>query len=93
MEEKRIDTIRRAIDAFNRREFDAFDDYEVEIGEIEQNGDRFFISCKQRGRGVGSGLEFELPFYWAVTMGPEKMERLQISTDPETARSAAGLED
>ena len=70
-----------------------FDEYRVEIEEIEANGDRYYVRFTQRGRGAGSGLEFELPLHYTITFRDEKMARMQIFTPAEDARRAAGLLD
>jgi ketosteroid isomerase-like protein len=77
--------------AFIKEWIENFDEYRVEIEEIEQNGDRFFVRLTQRGRGAGSGIEFALPIHYAVTVRNDKMLRMDIATDPDDARRAAGL--
>jgi hypothetical protein len=39
----------------------AFETYEIEHGDYEQVGDCVVVGVTHRGRGRGSGLEFELP--------------------------------
>jgi ketosteroid isomerase-like protein len=79
--------------AFIQEWIENFDEYQVEIEAIEQNGDRFFIRLTQRGRGAGSGIEFALPIHYAITVRDDKMARMEIATDPDDARRAAGLAD
>jgi ketosteroid isomerase-like protein len=130
MEDERVETIRAAIEAFNRGDFEglaafahedievddpertgktwhahdgyreflaewleAFDEYRVEVEEIEANGDIYYVRFTQRGRGVGSGIEFALPLQYVLTFRGEKIARTQVFTPSEDARRAAGLLD
>jgi ketosteroid isomerase-like protein len=128
MADERVETIRTAVEAFNRgdpgglagfahedievddpertgrtwhghdgyREFvadwlESFDEYRVDLEEIEANGDRYYVRFTQRGRGRGSGIEFELPLHYVLTFRGEKVARIQVFTPSADARRAAGL--
>jgi ketosteroid isomerase-like protein len=70
-----------------------FDDYAIEVEEIEANGDSYYVRFIQRGRGRGSGLEFELPLHYVLTFRGERIARMQLFTPAADARRAAGLSD
>jgi len=69
-----------------------FDSYALEVGELEEGPDGTFIRGTQRGRGTGSGLEFELPIHFAIRFRDGKVAYYRIATDPETAREEVGLD-
>jgi ketosteroid isomerase-like protein len=77
--------------AFLGEWLEAFDEYGLRVEEIEQGSDGIFVRLIQRGRGAGSGLEFELPLHWAVRFSGEKVTYLRFTTPPEAARSEVGL--
>jgi ketosteroid isomerase-like protein len=70
-----------------------FDEFKVEVLEIEEGPDGVFVALKNLGRGAGSGLEFELPNYYALRVRDGKIGYLWISTTGDDPRHEVGLED
>jgi ketosteroid isomerase-like protein len=64
---------------------DAFDDFVVELLEIEKHGDNVMVSMRQRGRGKASGAEVDLPFTHVWTLSDGRATRVQSFTDRDEA--------
>ena len=77
---------------FAREWLEAFDTYSLHLDEIEDGPDGTFVRGTQRGKGAGSGLEFELPIHFAVRFRDGRVVYNGIATDPETARREVGLD-
>jgi ketosteroid isomerase-like protein len=78
--------------AFIEEWLENFDWYTLEAAEIEKGPDGFFVRGVQRGRGRGSGLEFELPIHLAIRFRDGEVSYYRIATDPESARHEVGLD-
>jgi ketosteroid isomerase-like protein len=79
--------------AFVDEWLETFDSYSLELNEVEEGPDGTFLRVTQRGRGAGSGLEFELPIHFAVRFRDGKVVYYRVATDPETARREVGLDE
>jgi ketosteroid isomerase-like protein len=64
---------------------DAFDDFVVELLDVEQLGANVVVSMRQRGRGKASGAEVELPFTHVWTIRDDRAVRVQSFRDREDA--------
>jgi ketosteroid isomerase-like protein len=72
---------------------DAYDDVRIEPLEyIETPGDDVLVIARVTGRGQGSGVEIDWRqgYIWTVSDG--RAVRFRWFSDPEHARSAAGLQ-
>jgi ketosteroid isomerase-like protein len=79
--------------AFIDEWLDNFDSYSVGVEELEQGPHGLYVRGTQSGRGAGSGLEFSLPINFVVRFRDGKVVYFRLSTDPETTRRVAGLQD
>jgi ketosteroid isomerase-like protein len=68
-----------------------FDAYSLELDELEEGPDGTFVRGRQRGRGAGSGLEFELPIHLAVRFRDGKVTYYRIA-ERDVARAEVGLD-
>ena len=68
-----------------------FDEWEIELEELVDRGDRVVALCRQRGRGAGSGASVELEFGQVFELHDGKFTRIEIHLDrAQAASSAAG---
>ena len=72
---------------------DTWDDWRQEIEEIRDLGDRVLVIDTQRGRGKGSGIEWEDRFGMLYEVHGGKITRWTIYDDPREALEAAGLSE
>jgi ketosteroid isomerase-like protein len=70
----------------------AWDDWELEIEELHDVGDKVVAILRQRGRSKMSGMVVEgsMGQVWTVREG--KGTRMDMYSDPQEALKAAGLE-
>ena len=72
--------------------WESFGDFHLEPLEFIQAGrGRFVCVTAALGQGRRSGLQLSLTAYAVVTIEGEKIRRIEISADRETALKAAGL--
>jgi ketosteroid isomerase-like protein len=64
---------------------DVFDDFVVELVEIEEVGGNVVVSMRQRGRGKASGADVVLPFTHVWTVRDGRAVRVQSFTDHDEA--------
>jgi ketosteroid isomerase-like protein len=64
---------------------DAFDDFTVDLLEVEQLGNQVVVSMRQRGRGKASGAEVEDQITHVWTLRDGRGTRLQSFADHEDA--------
>jgi ketosteroid isomerase-like protein len=79
--------------AFIHEWLENFDSYRVELEELEEGPTGTYVRGTQSGKGAGSGLEFALPINYVVRFRDGMVVYFRLSTDPETPRRAAGIED
>jgi ketosteroid isomerase-like protein len=77
--------------AFTQEWLEAFDEYSLEILEIEEGRDGTFVALTQRGKGAGSGIEFELPLHYAIRFRDGRFSYFKIYTLADDARRDVGL--
>jgi hypothetical protein len=78
--------------AFAQEWLENFEEYSVEILEIEESPNGVFVALTQHGKGKSSGIEFALPLHYAVRFKGAKISYLGIRTDAEDARREVGLD-
>jgi ketosteroid isomerase-like protein len=78
--------------AFAQEWLENFDEFRVEIEEIEEGPDGIFVACTNHLRGRGSGLETEAANYYAIRMRDGKVAYIRISTHAEEPRREVGLD-
>jgi ketosteroid isomerase-like protein len=64
---------------------DAFDDFRVELLEVEERGGHVVVSMLQRGRGRASGAEVDHAFTHVWTLRDGRATRLQSFAQHEDA--------
>jgi ketosteroid isomerase-like protein len=72
---------------------DAFDDFVVELLDIEELNGHVVVSMRQRGRGRASGAEVVLPFTHVWTVRDGRATRMQSFTERDDAVRYAALTD
>ena len=72
---------------------DTWDEWRQEIEEIRDLGDRVLVIDTQRGRGKGSGIEWEGRFANLYELQRGKITRMTIYDDLPQAFEAAGLSE
>ena len=83
------DGVRRALGTW----IGAWDDYQFDLRELIDSGDRVLAAGWQRGRGKGSGVEVSEEIFSVWTLGAGKVVRQQMFRDRAQASEAAGLPD
>jgi ketosteroid isomerase-like protein len=74
-----------------RRWYEAFEDVEMEFGEVAADGDVVVATYQLSARGRGSGVEVELSISLVWTLEAGKVVRIRAYTDRGEALEAAGL--
>ena len=69
---------------------DTWDDYAIELVDLEGIGDNVLVALRQRGRGKASGIEMEGHVYFVYTVGAGKIVRWQMFPSEREALEAAG---
>ena len=70
-----------------------FDEWDMEIEELFDCGDRVLSILTQRGRGTSSGAEVSVEFAQVVTLRAGKIIRIDNYLDRADAFEAAGLSE
>jgi ketosteroid isomerase-like protein len=70
-----------------------FDDWEMEIEELFDRGDRVVSILSQRGHGTSSGAEVSVEFAQVFTLRAGKIVRIDNYLDRPKALEAAGLRE
>jgi ketosteroid isomerase-like protein len=68
-----------------------FEEFRLEIREMEDGPNGVFVALTQSGKGKGSGIEFALPLHYAVRFREGKIVYLGIRTTAVDARREVGL--
>jgi ketosteroid isomerase-like protein len=68
-----------------------WDDWREEVEEIRGAGDQVLVISTQRGRGKGSGADWENRFGMLYDIQGGKISRWTVYDDPNEALKAAGL--
>lgn len=76
---------------WNREWMEAWDDFRVELGELEDlDGENVLIQVTQVGRGKDSGIEIAQEFVYLFQVLDGHVVRLHLYSDRESALAAAG---
>jgi ketosteroid isomerase-like protein len=70
-----------------------FEEWEVVVEELVDNGNQVIAMCRQRGRGGSSGAAAELEFVGLSTLRDGEIMRTDFYLDRERALEAAGLRE
>ena len=70
-----------------------FDEWEVEVDELIDQGDQVISMCRQRGRGASSGAVAELELAQVATLRDGQIVRIDNYLDRAKALEAAGLRE
>jgi ketosteroid isomerase-like protein len=70
-----------------------FEEWEVELDELIDNGDKVIAIARQRGRGATSGVGTELEQAHIFTLRDGEVVRAESYPDREKALEAAGLRE
>jgi ketosteroid isomerase-like protein len=81
------DGIRQAF----RRWYEAFEDVDMEFGEVDDVGDDVVVTYPLRARGRGSGIEVNQSFTLVWTLQGGKVVRIRSYADRAQALEAVGL--
>jgi ketosteroid isomerase-like protein len=68
-----------------------FDEWEVEVDELIDQGDQVISVCRQRGRGATSGAMAELQLAQIATVRDGRIVRIENYLSRQKALEAAGL--
>jgi ketosteroid isomerase-like protein len=68
---------------------DAFDDFAVDLLDVEERGGHVLVSMRQRGRGKASGAEVDHDFTHVWTLRDGRAIRMRSFSDHEDAVSYA----
>jgi ketosteroid isomerase-like protein len=67
-----------------------FEEYDVEVEQISDYGDRVLVAAVERGRGSASGAPVSSRIYTVCTFRADKILRYQEFYDEQQALEAAG---
>jgi len=70
---------------------DTWDDWEFEVEELLDAGERVVAIVRQRGRSKATGVSVEMHFAQVWTLRDGKQIRMEMYSNPEEALEAAGL--
>jgi ketosteroid isomerase-like protein len=66
-----------------------WDDYSIDVLGMSERGDHVLVSCRQRGRGKGSGIAMEHHVHFLFTVRQGKLARWQMFHTEQDALEAA----
>lgn len=70
-----------------------FSEWEVQVDDVIDRGDRVISICRQRGHGASSGAETDLTFVQVATIRDGQFVRIDNYLDLGEALEAAGLQE
>jgi ketosteroid isomerase-like protein len=76
--------------AFAQEWLENFEEFRLDIREMEDGPNGVFVALTQSGKGKGSGIEFALPLHYAVRFREGKIVYMGIRTTAEDARREVG---
>jgi ketosteroid isomerase-like protein len=71
----------------------AWEDWELEVEEMVDAGDRVVVVARQRGTSKATGLPVEMHFAQVWTVRDGRQTRMEMYADPDEALRAVGLGD
>ncbi len=72
---------------------DAWDDWEMEVEEYIDAGERVVVIVNQRGRSKASGIPVDMRFAQVWTLRNGQGIRMQMYASPDEALEAVGLSE
>lgn len=78
--------------AFAQEWLENFEEFRLEIREMEDGPNGVFVALTQHGKGKGSGIAFALPLHYALRFRDGKIAYWGIRTTAEDARREVGLD-
>ncbi len=78
---------------FNAEWADAWDDWEVEVEDYVDAGERVIVILNQRGRSKSTGIPVDMRFAQVWTLRDGQGIRMQMYASVEEALEAAGLSE
>ena len=69
----------------------AWDDWEMEIQQTYDAGDKVVVVVNQRGRARTTGMAVDMVFAQTWTIRDGRLTRMEMYSDPSDALKAAGL--
>ena len=84
---------REGADQFNAEWADAWDDWELEVEDYVDAGDRVVVIINQRGRSKGTGIPVEMRFAQMWTLRDGRATRMQMYASVDEALEAVGLRE
>ena len=76
---------------FMRAWLDAWDDWELEVLEMHDAGDKVAAVVRQRGRSKSTGMEIDMTFVQVFTLKDGKQTRMEMYATREEGLAAVGL--
>jgi ketosteroid isomerase-like protein len=76
---------------FVRTWVDAWDEWELDLVELHDAGDKVVAVVRQHGKAKSTGLEVDMTFAQVFTLEDGMETRMQMYADPAEALQAAGL--
>ena len=71
----------------------AWEDWELEVDDILDAGDKVVVLVRQHGRSKAAGMPVEMSFAQVWTLRDGKQTRMDMYSDREEALEAAGLSE
>jgi ketosteroid isomerase-like protein len=78
---------------FIREWTEAFEEWELEVEEYHDAGEKVVAVCRQRGRSALGGVPVEMLFAQVYTLRDGLEIRMEMYADPAEALKAVGLTD
>jgi len=78
---------------FNAEWADAWDDWEIEVEEYVDAGERVVVILNQRGRAKATGIPVDMRFAQVWTLRDAQGVRMQMFASVEEALEAVGLQE
>ena len=76
---------------FMRAWLDAWEDWELELEELRDAGDKVVAILRQRGVAKSTGLEVDMHMAQVFTLRDGKQARMEMYATPEEGLAAVGL--
>jgi ketosteroid isomerase-like protein len=78
---------------FNAEWADAWDDWEIEVEEYIDAGERVVVILNQRGRAKATGIPVDMRFAQLWTLRDAQVVRMQMFASVKEALEAVGLQE
>jgi ketosteroid isomerase-like protein len=78
---------------FLRDWLDAWEEWELEVEDFRDAGEKVVVIARQHGRSKATGLEVDMHFAQVFTVRDGKQVRMEMYADPAAALEAVGLRE